>query len=47
MEEGRQLLLCMPQDMEHVSQGCGWLVVLSVGYLLQAAGDGGRAHGCE
>ena len=39
--------LRMPEFMEHVSQGCGWLVVLSVGLLLETAGDSGRAHGCE
>ena len=33
--------------MEHVPQGRGWLVVVCVGVLLEAAGDGGRAHGCE
>ena len=47
VEKGRQLLLCMPEVMEHISNGCGWLVVLSVGVLLEAAGDGGSAHGCE
>ena len=47
MVEGRQLLLCMPEVMEHVSQGRGWLVVLSVGLLLETAGDSGCAHGCE
>ena len=31
VEEGRQLLLRMPGVMEHVPQGRGWLVVLSVG----------------
>ena len=46
-EEGRQLLLRMPEVMEHVPQGRGWSVVVSVGSLLEAAGDGGRAHGCE
>ena len=45
--EGRQLLLRMSEVMEHVSQGPGWLVVLSVGVLLETAGDGGYAHGCE
>ena len=40
VEEGRQLLLRIPEGMEHISQGCGWLVILS-------PGDGGRAHGCE
>ena len=47
LEEGRQLLLSMPEVMEHVSQGCGWLVLLSVGVLLEAAGDSGWVHGCE
>ena len=47
VEEGRQLLLRMPQVMEHDPRGRGWLVVASVGVLLEAAGDGGRAHGCE
>ena len=47
VEEGRQLLLRMPEVMEHVPWGRGWLVVVCVGSLLEAAGDGGRAHGCE
>ena len=47
VEEGRQLLLRMPEVMEHVPQGRGWPVVLSVGVLLESAGDGGCAHGCE
>ena len=47
VEEGRQLLLRIPEVMEHVPEGCGWLVVVCVGGLLEAAGDGGRAHGCE
>ena len=47
VEEGRQLLPRMPEVMEHVSQGRGWLVVLSVGVLLETAGDSGCAHGCE
>ena len=47
VEEGRQLLLRMPEVMEHVPWGRGSLVVVSVGVLLEAAGDGGRAHGCE
>ena len=46
-EEGCQLLLRMPQGMEHITQGCGWLVVLSLGLLQEAAGNSGRAHGCE
>ena len=47
VEEGRQLLLRMPEVMEHVPQGRGWPVILSVGVLLETAGDGGCAHGCE
>ena len=47
LEEGCPLLLRMPEVMEHVSQGCGGLVVLSVGLLLETAGDSGRAHGRE
>ena len=47
LEEGCQSFLCMPEVMEHVSQGCGWLVVLSVGLLLKTAGGGGRVHGFE
>ena len=47
VEEGRQLLLRMAEVMEHVSWGCGWLVFVCVGVLLEAAGDSGRAHGCE
>ena len=47
VEKGRQLLLCMPEVMEHVSQGSEWLVLLSLGVLLEAAGVGGCAHGCE
>ena len=47
VEEDHKLLLCMPEVMEHVSQGRGWLVVLSVGVLLKTASDGGGAHGCE
>ena len=39
--------LCMPEGMEHISQGRGWLVVLSLKLLLEAAGDGGRACGRE
>ena len=31
VEEGRQLLLCMPEVMEHVPQGPGRSVVLSCG----------------
>ena len=45
--KGRRLLLHMPEVMEHVSQGPGWLVVLSVGVFLETAGNGGCAHGCE
>ena len=47
VEEVRQLLLCMPEVMEHVLQGRGRSVILSVGLLLETAGDGGCAHGCE
>ena len=47
VEEGRQLLLRMPEVLEHAPWGRGWLVVVFVGVLLEAAGDGGRAHGCE
>ena len=47
VDEGRQLLLRMPQVMEHVPQGRGRSVVLSVGVLLETAGDGGCALGCE
>ena len=47
VEEGRQLLLRMPEVMEQVPQGRGWFVVVSVGVLREPAGDGGRAHGCE
>ena len=44
---GRQLLLRMPEVMKHVSQGRGWLVVLSVVNLVETARDGGCAHACE
>ena len=47
LEEDCQSLLCMREVMEHVSQGCGWLDVHSVWLLLETAGDGGRACGCE
>ena len=47
VEEGRQLVLRMPEVMEYVPPGCGRSVVLSVGVLLETAGDGGCAHGCE
>ena len=47
VEEDRQLLVCMPEVMEHVPQGPGRPVVLSVGVLLETAGNGGCAHGCE
>ena len=47
VEEGRQLLLRMPEVMEHVPQGRGRSVVLGVGVLLEPAGDSGWAHGCE
>ena len=46
-EEGPQLLLCMPEGMEHISQGCGSLVIPILVLLLGAAGDSGRAHGSE
>ena len=47
VQEGRQLMLRMPEGMEHISQGCGWLVILSLRLPLEAAGAGGRAHDCE
>ena len=47
VEKGRQLLVCMPVVTEHVSLGCGWHVVLSVGVFLEAAANSGCAHGCE
>ena len=47
VEEVCQLLLHMPEVMEHVPQGRGRSVVLSVGVLLETAGGGGCAHGCE
>ena len=47
VEDGRQLLLRMPGVMEHVPQGLGRSVVVSVGLLMETAGDGGCAHGCE
>ena len=47
VEEGCQSFLRMPEVMEHVSQGCGWLVLLSLGLLLETAGDGSCAHGFE
>ena len=47
VKEGRQLLLRMPEVMEHVPQGRWRSVVLSLGVLLETAGDGGCAHGCE
>ena len=47
VEEGRQLLLRMPEVSENVPEGRGWSVVVSVGVLLEAAGDSSRAHGCE
>ena len=47
VQEGRQLLLRMPEVMENVSQGRGWLVFLSVRLLLETAADGGCAHVCE
>ena len=45
--KGRQLLLRMRKIREHVFEGCGWLGVLSVGLVFQAAGYGSCAHGCE
>ena len=47
VEAGLQLLLRMPEVMEHVSQGCWWLVVLSVGVFLENTGDSCCAHGYE
>ena len=47
VEEGRQVLLRMPEVMEHVYHGRGWLVVLSVGVLLETSGDSGCAHCCD
>ena len=47
VEDGRQLLLRMPEVMGHVSEGPGWLVVLCLGVLLKTAGVGSCAHGCE
>ena len=47
MQEGCQLLLHMPEVIEYVFLGCGRVVVLSVGVLLETAGNGGCAHGCE
>ena len=47
VEEGRQFLLRMPEVMEHVPQGRGRSYVLSVGVLLETAGDGGCARGCD
>ena len=45
--ECHQFLLLMPEVMEHVPQGHGRSIVLSEGLLLETAGDGGCAHGCE
>ena len=47
VEEGRQLLLRIPEVTGHVPQGRGRSVVLSVGLPQETAGDGGCAHGCE
>ena len=47
VEEDCQLLLHMPEVMEHVPQGRGRSVVLSVGVLLETASNSGCAHGCE
>ena len=38
VEKGHQVLLCVPECMEHILHGCGWLVVLILGLLLEAAG---------
>ena len=46
MKEGRQLLLRMPEVMEHVLQIRRHSVVLSPGVLLETADDSGCAHGC-
>ena len=47
VEEVLQVLLRNAKGMEHMCQGCRCLVVLSLGLLLEAAGNGGRAHGSE
>ena len=47
VKEGCQLLLPMPEVLEHGPQGCGWPVILSGGVLLEPAGEGSCAHGCE
>ena len=44
VEEGHQLLLRMPEVMQHIPQGRGRSVILSVGVLLETAGDGGCAQ---
>ena len=46
LEVGRQLLLRMPQVMEHVLQGRGRPVDLSVWLLLETAVDRGCVYGC-
>ena len=35
------------RGMEHITQGRGCLVICVLGVVLEAVGDGGRAHGCE
>ena len=37
----------VPEGMEHILQGCGWLVVITLGLLLEAADDCGHLHGCD
>ena len=41
------MLLRMLEGMEHIFQGCVWSVVPSLELLLEAAGNNGRADGCE
>ena len=41
------MLLRMPKGMKHFAQGCWWLVILSLGLLLEDAGHSGRVHGCH
>ena len=45
VEDSRQVLLRMPESMEHIRQGHGWLVPLSPGLLLEAADERGRTQG--
>ena len=47
VEEGHHLLLRTAEVMENFSPGFQGLVVLSVGLLLETAGGGACAHGCE